>query len=101
MSKTAYEVSLSIDAEIADAYSRWLPGHVRRMLEIDGFETAQVFQEETSDASRTHLTVMYIVSSRAHLERYFESQAASMRQEAIDLFGTQFSARRRIFLVLE
>ena len=35
-----YEVNLSVDREIAEAYASWLEPHMAQMLEFEGFESA-------------------------------------------------------------
>lgn len=95
-----YEVALEIDPEIADDFDEWLRGHVKAMLALPGFESAEVLVPE-GPTRRTGRTVRYRLVDRAALEDYLETHATSMRQEAIDRFGERFSASRKVLEVSE
>ena len=96
-----YEVNLSIDRDVAPAFSSWLALHIRQMLALPGFSGAQVFRRRPDDEGlvddgRVHLTVHYRLEDRAALERYLESDAPRMRGEAQRRFGGRFAATRRV-----
>jgi len=96
-----YEVNLSIQKEIADSYKQWLKKHMSEMLKIEGFNKAQMFYRDPTDATPKDenvilLTIHYTINDRKNLERYFSHEAKKMRQEAMDLFGNKFSATRRV-----
>ncbi len=55
MSNTAgpiYEVTLSVDREIVDAFDDWLANHVQEMLDVPGFLKAESFEIEDDDEGR-------------------------------------------------
>src|SRR5690606_35446878 len=65
-----YEVTVRVERALADAYLAWLPGHVRRILELDGFEAAEAFEvvESPPDADHLLLCVHYRVRDEAALD---------------------------------
>jgi hypothetical protein len=102
-----YEVNFTVDEAVATEYSTWLREHIREMLKLDGFEAAAWYtRSDGVDAMPTapddaptgtrHWTVHYQVASREDLQRYFDAEAESMRQDSQERFGNQFSAERRI-----
>lgn len=100
-----YEVNLTVDAEVAPELSAWLREHIREMLTLDGFEAAawyvrsddpDALPDEDALTGPRHWTVHYQVESRDHLQAYFDTHAARMRQDGTDRFEGQFSADRRI-----
>ena len=99
-----YEVNLEVEEEIKFRFAGWLPDHITKMLETEGFRAAYWFfrnpEDEGLPESMALWTIQYIVSDRAVLDKYLTGKAAQMRQEAIDLFGVKFKATRRILQLL-
>ena len=95
---TVYEVSIDIDIELAADYRAWLAGHVRELLALPGFVSAQVFEieAETADPERVGLVVHYRLSSHEALVRYLAEHAPTMRAKADAHFLGRYSARRRV-----
>jgi len=96
-----YEVNLSVDSAIADAYAAWLADHIREMLKIPGFFRARWYERRPEDEGRDPAevalwTVSYDVYSRDDLERYFREDAPRMRGDGVARFGGRFEASRRI-----
>lgn len=95
-----YEVNLTVQPRIAAEMATWLREHLKEMLEIDGFERASIFERRPDDEGVeeevTLWTCHYEVRDRASLERYFQVDAARMRQDGVARFGDGFSASRRI-----
>lgn len=97
-----YEVNLSVDADILEEYVAWLQEHVRLMLQFPGFQSAQVWEEEAApDAPQRAFTVHYRLQDRESLERYFNENAAAMREDGLRRFGRRFSASRRILALMK
>ena len=96
-----YEVTLDIQADIANEFDAWLTEHIKEMLSIAGFQSAQIYtgtdehNPHTNNAT-TRRTVSYYLRSQEELESYFHTHAARMRQQGIDKFGDKFIASRRI-----
>ncbi len=96
-----YEVNLAVDPEIEQAFSRWLPGHVTRVLALPGFIDAVIEAEQRQDDQPSAFCVRYRLESAEALEQYLKTHAATMRQEGIDQFGDRFRASRRVLDVVE
>ena len=93
-----YEVNLSVKTEIIKEFQTWLDQHVKEMLEIEGFVSAQVFQVEVENIDRVELVTHYQLESRKSLQNYFDVHADRMRQDGLARFTDQFSASRRILI---
>lgn len=91
-----YEVELTITDEIAEAYLSWLPTHIQDMLQIDGFMSADMEEVIEPVSKSTVVLVRYSVRSELDLFDYLELHAPIMRLQALDKFGEQFLASRRI-----
>ena len=91
-----YEVNLTVDAEIANEYSAWLGPHIKEILELDGFLSAEWFEVEAEDEAHVHWCIQYRVKDRTALETYFVEHAERMRGDGLERFGERFTAERRI-----
>ena len=92
-----YEVTLDVDAAIADDYLAWLHGHVAAMLALPGFSGASLWQvEEPVIGGRRAWCVRYRLDDAAALARYVSEHAAAMRAEGLARFGDRFHASRRM-----
>jgi hypothetical protein len=92
-----YEVNLSICDEIYTEYYAWLLGHIKQILKFDGFKRADVGRVDGTKDVR----VCYWVDSLENLNNYLALHAVKMRQEAIERFGDQFTATRRVVVDVE
>lgn len=97
-----YEVRLTVENSILSEFKTWLKEHIQDMLELPGFENCQIFEEleewkPSESSQKTTLCCHYYMSSQNDLKNYFEKYAKQMRQEGLDLFGNQFSAKRTIW----
>lgn len=92
-----YEVNLSVDAEVADAYLEWLHAHIGQMLALPGFLDARLAEVlEPVEAGRRQWSVAYRLRDRAALEAYLAGPAARMREDGQRRFGGRFQASRRV-----
>jgi hypothetical protein len=94
-----YEVNLSVELGVAEAYKQWLRGHIEAMLAFKGFVKAETFTVEIDEGQgngRIELVVQYHIESRDDLEHYFQHHAGAMRAEGKQKFGDAFSATRRV-----
>jgi hypothetical protein len=97
-----YEVNLVVKQNIADDYAAWLPGHIREMLALPGFEAAEWLEDvdyDPEEGADPRWTIHYRLGSHDDFIRYAEHDAERMRGEAIDRFGNDFEATRRILRV--
>lgn len=101
MSAVLYEVTLRVDAAIADDYRAWLHAHLREMLALPGFVDARLSEVEEQDSDvATVFCCHYRLHDRAALDDYLRDHAPRMRADGIERFGTRFSAQRRVMTVL-
>jgi len=91
-----YEVTLSVDREIVEAFDIWLAGHVQEMLELPGFLKAETFELDGDEEERARRVTHYYLASEEDLEQYFAGPANEMRQSGIDRFADRFDASRRV-----
>ncbi len=95
-----YEVNLTVDRVIAEAYERFLRPHIQQVIEAGGFDGADWWvrqpEDEASDPSKILWTIHYRIASRDRLDAYLKEKAPQLRAEALQLFGNQFTATRRI-----
>ena len=90
-----YEVNLTIQPDVFDAYCAWLKPHITEIVALPGFLNARLFEHNEEDALK-HLVVQYEVASKPDLQDYFDHHAAAMRDDGIKRFEGQFSATRRV-----
>ena len=96
-----YEVSLSVEDGIADAYLDWLRRHIAEMLALPGFlsDTAREVLEP-AEAGRRQWCVAYRLRDRDALRDYLDRHAAAMREDGRRRFGERFRASRRVLQAL-
>lgn len=96
-----YAVELELDAALHDEYMAWLREHVREMLELPGFEGAEILTrlEPPAPAARCVLTVHYRLRDRAAWEAYLAEHAPRMREAGLARFGDKVRASRQILRV--
>jgi hypothetical protein len=91
-----YEVSLSIDREVAEAFDDWLASRVRDLLELPGFVRAVTFAADDENPERVRRITQCFLETDEALEEYLSGPADAMRQEAESRFPDRFSASRRV-----
>lgn len=97
-----YEVNLSIDKAIYPEFQLWLKDHAQEMLQFPGFIQAQILKPENEEIpGQDILTVQYQLENREALEVYFTEYAPKMRGDGLILFKDKFSAKRKIFEVVD
>jgi len=94
----AYEVNLAVDAEVAEAFAAWLPGHVAELLALPGFLGAEIFRvdEPAPPTGEVALSVRYRLRDQAALDAYLRDHAARLRADGVARFGGRFRATRRV-----
>ena len=95
-----YEVNLEFDVAIAAAYREWLEAHMREMLALPGFRSAQVHEvvDPLPTAGRLGLCVRYQVSDLAALETYQREHAPRLRAD-LDVLAQRVPPQERDALV--
>lgn len=93
-----YEVNLDIAADAFAAFREWLQAHVREMLALPGFVSAEILEcrEPAPASGRRSLCVAYRLARASDLERYLREDAPRLRADGITRFGGKFNATRRV-----
>lgn len=105
-----YEVNLKVSNVVINEYYLWLKEHLKDMLEIPGFQSANVFEADTASTylgntanenSKDHsnITVQFTVDTKDNLDKYFTVWSKKMRKDTHDKFGKYLSINRRILKV--
>ena len=97
----AYEVNLEVDTAILPDYRRWLDQHMRTILALPGFVSAELFEvlEPAAGDRRCALCIQYRLRGAEDLDRYLREDAPRLRADGEQRFAGRFSARRRILRV--
>ncbi len=97
-----YEVNLEIAAAVYAEYRSWLNKHVRELLALPGFLSAEIFEINDPPAKpATHnLCVQYRLEAQADLDRYLREHAPRLREEGLRRFPGQFQANRRMLSLI-
>ena len=91
-----YEVNLDADAGIEAAFDTWLRDHVADMLQLPGFQAAEILSDASAPGGRVRRTVQYRLRDQAALDDYLRFHAPRMRQQGVERFGDRFTADRRV-----
>lgn len=91
-----YEVTHTVDQEIAEEFDTWLSQHIEEMLSIEGISRAGSFTTDDHEDGRPRRVSQYFFDTDLDLENYIAGPAEVMRQSAEDLFAGRFSVSRRV-----
>lgn len=95
MARAVYEVTLSIDREAIEELDAWLLQHVREMLELPGFVSADIFHVDADSPARLGRTVHYEMESEEALQAYLAGPAEQMRRSGTVRFADRITVTRR------
>ena len=91
-----YEVALSVDREIAEDFDLWLAEHVREMLRLPGFVSADIFEAEAESPDRVNRIVHYVMEGEQALQAYLAGPATEMRRSGALRFADRLETTRRV-----
>lgn len=92
-----YEVALDVAPAVLSDFDNWLEAHVRQMLSMAGFLSADILRQEAEDGQPRRI-VQYRVRDEEALETYLRDDAERMRADGSARFGDAISATRRTYL---
>ena len=97
-----YEVNIKVREAVADDYRAWLGDHVRELLTLPGFVSAEVMIVEPEQDTPEHqeIVVHYRLDSHHSLIRYRREHAPRMRAKAGERFDGEFEIHRRVLAPL-
>ncbi|MGI9276519.1 MAG: DUF4286 family protein [Endozoicomonas sp.] len=98
-----YEVNCLVNQSIFEKFKEWLPSHIKLLLAIEGFISAETYQIlEDDQLSRKNntlgISIRYYLKDEKTLSNYIKNHAEKLRKEGKDQFGSQFTAYRRVLL---
>lgn len=96
-----YEVTLTIDRDIVDEFDLWLDQHIREMLELPGFVSAETYEADADSPARVGRIVQYLLESEQALEGYLSGPAEEMRRAGALRFADRIAASRRVLRPLD
>lgn len=91
-----YEVTHTLDCDIAADFDLWIAEHVEAMLSISGISRATTFVADDAEDGRCRRVSQYFFDSDEDLENYLAGPAAAMQSSATQQFGERFSVSRRL-----
>lgn len=93
-----YEVTLFVARDVEPEFRAWLDAHVREILQLPGFVSAEIFErdEPVDEVGALVLCTQYRLQDRAALDTYLRDHAPRLRGDGIQRFGTRFRAERRV-----
>jgi hypothetical protein len=91
-----YEVSYSIDPDIAGDFDAWLGPHIEEMLLVPGIIRANTYTVDGTHEHRPRRVTHYLFASNTDLDNYLVGPAAIMRRSSEELFAGHFSVSRQI-----
>ena len=80
-------MNLAVDADVADAYVRWLVPHMEEMLALPGFVSATLADAEAvpmEQDDQKHYVATYVLRDRAALQTYFDVHSARLRGDGVN-----------------
>lgn len=97
-----YEVIAKVSRARAKEYKEWLGPHTKHLLKEPGFLKAHIFEEigeplQNQEAQEVVLGVRYSLKDSESLDQYLAGPAQTLRQEALEKFGSSLSISRRVW----
>ena len=98
-----YNVTIKVEAAIADAWLRWLlKEHIPAIMQTKCFADFKVVRLlEVDDSEGPTYAIQYYADSKADYNRYIELHAATMRRLSFDKWGEQFIAFRTLMEIVQ
>ena len=98
-----YNVTIKVDAAIADAWLQWLlQEHIPDVMSTGCFTGNKVVRLlEVDDAEGPTYAIQYNAESKADYNRYIEMHASRMMQKSFDKWSDRFIAFRSVMQVVK
>src|SRR4051812_9328314 len=93
-----YNITLKVDAAIADAWLQWLlKEHIPEVMSTGCFSDNRVVRLlEVDDSEGPTYAIQYEAASKADYNRYIEIYAPGLQQKSFDKWGDGFIAFRSV-----
>ena len=90
-----YNVTTNVDESIHEKWLHWMKQeHIPKMLESGKFSSAKMCQVMVEEDQGVTYSVQYTTDSKETLEKYYQENAAQLRQEGLVLFKERYVAFR-------
>ncbi|MDX5583314.1 MAG: DUF4286 family protein [Aureibaculum sp.] len=90
-----YNITINIEKSIEEDWLRWMQEkHIPEMLNTGKFFEAKMCQVMVEEDQGVTYSVQYTTDSKETLEKYYQENAAQLRQEGLVLFKEKFVAFR-------
>ena len=90
-----YNITINIEKSIEEDWLRWMQEkHIPEMLNTGKFFEAKMCQVMVDEDQGLTYSVQYTTDSKETLEKYYQENAAQLRQEGLVLFKEKFVAFR-------
>jgi len=91
-----YNVTINIDDSVHDQWLKWMQEkHINDVLSTKKFSSARLVKVLVDEEmGGTTYSVQYTTDSKETLEKYYQEDAPTLRQEGLQLFGDKMLAFR-------
>ena len=90
-----YNITINIEKSIEEDWLRWMQEkHIPEMLNTGKFFEAKMCQVIVEEDQGVTYSVQYTTDSKETLEKYYQENAAQLREEGLVLFKEKFVAFR-------
>ncbi len=90
-----YNITINIEKSIEEDWLKWMQEkHIPEMLNTGKFFEAKMCQVMVEEDQGVTYSVQYTTDSKETLEKYYQENAAQLRQEGLVLFKEKFVAFR-------
>ena len=97
-----YNVTLSVDAVIADSWLAWMKEfHIPNVMATGCFRDSKICRVHGEEEGGVTFAVMYTAFSEKDLSRYQEQYAPKLQAEHFEKFEGQFVSFRTLLSVLQ
>lgn len=98
-----YNVTIKVDATIADQWLKWLQEeHIPDVLQTGCFSGYKVVRLlEVDDTEGPTYAIQYNAESKADYNRYIQLHAVALRDKSYQKWGNRFLAFRSVMQVVE
>ena len=91
-----YEVTFSIDRDIAGECDAWLADHVRDVLRIEGVVDCNTYTRADDPEGRVRRVVLYVLEDDEALDAFLEGPGGDIDNEVEARFGAQVFVAARV-----
>jgi hypothetical protein len=97
-----YNLTVKVDAAIADAWLKWLlEEHIPEIMQTGCFHSSKIVRLlEVDDSEGPTYAIQYGAESKADYNRYIAMHSSAMQRKSFDKWGDRFIAFRSVMQVI-